>query len=188
MPYSGIARILSVDPGTNQMGVAITTLSFPGRLCTIDYVNTINIDRQHKDHHALDDHGGELTKQLVIRDVMLDLIQLYQPHVVVMESPYMGRFAQAFKLLTKCMHTSQLTTYGYDPDLPFVFYDPATIKQHIGVKGTSGDKNLMTEAIRSRMGSEIILDPHLFSLLDEHSVDAIAVGYAHAKVLCLGDV
>jgi hypothetical protein len=59
--------------------------------------------------------------------------------------------------------------------------DPSTIKKSIGVKGNSGDKELMREAVRKITNNSVPVD-----IMDEHSIDSIAIGYAWYRSVWLG--
>jgi hypothetical protein len=98
----------------------------------------------------------------------------------VSESPYMGKFPAAYAALVSCINAIRSGCSNYDPTLYLDIIDPATIKKQLGVPGNSGDKSLITKAIeKSETIDTSLID---LSILDEHSVDSIAVGHAYLKL------
>lgn len=107
----------------------------------------------------------------------------FEVHGVASECPYMGRFPQAYAALTECLTSIRSAVHDYDPTLVLHEIDPATVKMNVNVNGKSGDKQLMTNAVTELIKTGRILNTGLVNigLLDEHAIDAIAVGYAHIR-------
>lgn len=174
-------RILSIDPGTYYTGVAIMDLNHLGEI-NIRFVETI--DSGHLSLNMGDVvyvHGDRFARILAITHQITNIINQYQPNVVVSESPYMGRFPAAYGALVEVLSMIRLTIYHHNPSMGFLTIEPSAVKQAFNVKGTSGDKNLM---YLSLLKLNLVFDTYLHQRkFDEHSIDAIAVGYAHCKRL-----
>lgn len=172
--------VLSIDPGTSSLGMSIFTYNVVDGLLVFqhEHTTTFNVDviaiEKYQDT-IIERYGFKQGRILTCKDIMVSMLKTWNPDVVVCESPYMGRFPQAFAALVECMQALKLGVIEYNNTLPFVTYDPATIKQAVGVKGTSGDKTQMTAAV-NRLYPDIKTNQ-----LDEHGIDSICVGYTWFK-------
>lgn len=70
--------------------------------------------------------------------------------------------------------------YEYDPYLGLIKIDPSSIKKSVGVKGTSGDKHAMTEAIEKIPEIMDVLSGDI-KKMNNNAVDGIAVAYCSLK-------
>lgn len=174
---------LSIDPGTSMLGTTVNAIT-PDNQWVVLHTCTTNISAllQHKyPKYLLELHGERFFKSQLAGEVISKFAIDWDVNKIVSESPYMGKFAQAFAALTECMLCMRLSGYAYDPYTLMGTLDPATIKNHVGVKGNSGDKEKMREAVRKIAGNMVNVD-----LLDEHAIDSIAVGYAWYRAAWLG--
>lgn len=174
---------LSIDPGTSMLGTTINAIT-PENEWVVLHSHTTNVGAliQHKYRKDLINlHGERFYKSLLAGEVILKFASTWNVNKIVSESPYMGKFPQAFSALTECLMGMRLAGYEYDPFNVVDVIDPARIKNHVGVKGNSGDKEKMREAVRKIAGHMVNVD-----LLDEHSIDSIAVGYAWYRSRWLG--
>ena len=174
-------RILSIDPGTYHTGIAIMDLDYLGKI-NIRFVETI--DSEHLSltmGDVIHIHGDRFARILAITRQITHLMELYKPNVIVSESPYMGRFPTAYGALMEVLAMIRLTIYQCNPSMEFLTIEPSVVKQAFNVKGTSGNKQLMYEGL---LKLNLDFDTYLhWQNFDEHSIDAIAVGYAHCKRL-----
>jgi len=172
-------RILSIDPGSSHVGFAVLDLTNTNRI-TLKHVETFNPNKHLLDvKDVIEQHGPRFARILKINQFFYELMELYKPDIIVCEAPFYNRLRPgAFKALVEVISSLQHTVYDYDPSVMFHTTDPSTVKKSVGVKGTSGDK----EAIRSAISHLNIFygDTIALEVLDEHSVDAIAVGYSKA--------
>lgn len=167
---------LSIDPGSNSLGLTINAVDFSTRQKTILHSTTVHIDRLaqllYGDSLVLT-HGLRFAKMQVCRSAIFKMACDWEIQAVVSESPYMGRFPQAFSALVECVQSMQLGIMDYNPLLPFNMIDPATVKKAMGVKGNSGDKNAMRNAAALILPAGFDLD-----VFDEHAIDSMCVGHA----------
>lgn len=168
-------KILSLDPGSSHCGVAILLDYLDGSDVVIDDSFTVHLKDTCPMYSELGDlHGNRVIRLLQLGDAVLDLCRTHRPHAVIVESNYLGRFATAFAALVECVAMVRSSVYMYDPFLPLYQVDPSTAKINAGmikIKGT--DKEDVRRAMRQRKGIkwDVRLDD-----LDEHSVDACAIG------------
>lgn len=169
-------RMVSIDPGTNSVGIAVCEFSADWTQMVVVDATTIDLQRlllrYEKTRAGI--WGDRRAKLYILREAITRYLDAWRPVVVCSEAPYMGRFPQAFAALVEAMSAIAAGVSEYDPSLRMATWDPASVKQAMGVNGRSGDKELMRRAITLR--PDIVMCTPI-ELLDEHAVDAICVGY-----------
>lgn len=168
-------RVLAVDPGSYHTGIALLTWDYVTETINVNDAFTIKFPDSGPTYL----HVRELTTPRVARlhhmeDELTSIFEDFRPHLVIAESNYMGRFADAFATLVECVAVIRNVLYRYDPTLPLLQVDPPTAKKDAGVKGRRSEKIDVTIALKKR--KEVIWHVDI-DTLDEHSVDAVAVGY-----------
>ncbi len=176
-------RILSIDPGTNHLGYSISDVNMadksqPMAVVEVNTLNAVSLSKQFTT--MLEIHGDKVTKLYALEQAIKRILERFKPDMVVSESPYMGQFPQAYAALVECLKSIRSALIDFDPCMPLNMIDPATIKASVGVSGKSGDKELMTKAIENLIKENKLILNDKPDTLDEHSIDAIAVGYAFA--------
>lgn len=174
---------LTIDPGTNMLGTTVNAITHDNQWVPLHtYTTNIKSLLQHKyPANLIELHGERFFKALLCGEVIFNIAKAWDVSQIVSESPYMGKFPQAFGALTECLFAMRCCGYDYDHFISFDTIDPATIKNHVGVKGNSGDKNMMKVAVQQLVGNAIDL-----RYADEHSIDSLAVGYAWYRSVWLG--
>jgi hypothetical protein len=125
-------------------------------------------------------HGERWVRLKILNDYVIQCCKVWDPVACVVELPYLGRIASAFGSLKEVVLTLRNAYTQWNPNKSPFFYNPSVIKKNAGVPGTSGDKNLMLEALKSNV--EICTKNIDLNLLDEHAIDAILIAYAHFKI------
>lgn len=174
---------ISIDPGSN-LGLSVNEINPDTGEFKVIYTKTT--DTELYAHHyfretLIPNFGMRYAKSEAVYQIVRHLIESWGVHLVVCESPYMGKFPQAFMSLVECIQSIRRAAADHSVELKFRMIDPSTIKKANGVKGNKGDKNLMRVAGK-RYLSEEILDK-----LDEHAIDASAIGYAWYKIFWLNN-
>lgn len=172
--------ILSIDPSTTNIGLAISEVDIDNNFTpliafTVDLTSMAMVKYGQT---LVQSHGMFYARIRCIGDVIGKLLRTYNPDYVSIESSYMGKFAAAFEALVQCITSIKQALYDYSPTLTFTSITPSEIKTHVGVKGNSGDKNLMTEGVRPLLVNSDVNIDHI----DEHAIDAIAGGYAFYSI------
>lgn len=175
-------NLISIDPGSNYTGTAVLQVNNGGNIKVI-YVETIDVERQlHRNDSVINLYGVKYAKQLIIAQQISKLIDLYTVPYVCSEAPFLkpGRsriFESLVGILSVIRHQIQTNHYG----CMFETIDPKSVKMSVGVNAGSKNKNDMAVAVK-KLPIEWESDIGV-SLLDEHSIDSIAVGYAMCKEL-----
>lgn len=173
-------RVVSIDPGFNNLGVSFSNLNYHSGLMVVNDVNTYQIQKltSRVDGSIIQYATNGLINVETVKALIGRLLDTYKPDVVICESSYMGKFPQAFVSLSLCLHAIESAVYNYDTDVGYYTFDPATIKNANGVKGGSRDKEDMRKAI---IANPSIVSAKDFNLLDEHSIDSIGIGYCYFR-------
>lgn len=172
-------RLLSIDPGSTNMGYTVFEVTSMDQPMNVLHTGTLNVERLAKLMYGdsmMFYHGLRQAKMQICHEAVYKLLHAWEITYVVSESPYMSRFPQAYGALMECLMSIRQAVMRYYPELPLALVDPATVKLSVGVKGNSGDKNHMTEAVARLYGHQVNVN-----VLDEHAIDSIAVGHAWQK-------
>jgi len=158
--------ILGIDPGTSTVGVSLLKLdeSFNVKeresilidVTKTGYVNRLNNKTDYK--------------LAIIHNRITDIIRKFKPISMVIEMPFFNpRRPQAVIPLARSLQAIMGAMVISNPNVPIVRPSPSNIKNAVGVKGNSGDKDEMTQAVLK------------LGLCDgdesEHEIDAIAANY-----------
>lgn len=186
MPDDNIYRLLAIDPGSNTMGIALMEIDLYNRECVVGTAYTINGAQLMKNYPEIIATHGERNARLYAQKAHINnLLVHFEPHGVVCESPYMGRFPQAYAALVECIHGIRQAVMEYDSTIGLQLIDPPTAKNAVGVKARGSQKEEVGEAIR-HLEHVRYLDELRLNELDEHAKDALAVGYVRVKQLLGG--
>lgn len=173
------ANIISIDPGSNHCGISVLNVTYDDRV-TVLYSTTIHTGVCGHGSSVEINYGYTFTKfNYICNELMLLLIR-YNPVMVISENAYMSKFAQAFAILSQLIMSLKITVYLYNSNISFHLIDPSTVKKHINVKGTSGDKNLTRVALTNL---NLKYDNISINGLDEHAVDSLSVGLYGCYIL-----
>lgn len=175
--------ILSIDPGTNNLGICVFQADLLAKELIVIQAYTVDINivaRLYAQHIEIV-HGARAAKMYAVEYLVSNLLRAYPFAMVACESPYMGRFPQAFSALVECMARIYMAVYKHKQTMPFYYVDPSTVKRNLGVKGTSSNKLEVAMAIANC--TSINTDRITLAYCDEHTTDAIAVGFTCFKNL-----
>lgn len=171
-------RILSIDPGTTDIGFAI--LEDNGTS-----VNVIDVHTLHADtllgwrSNGLAQHPLRTQRLEIIHGAVFKLLEHWNVSAVICESPYFKLHVQSYAALVECMSYIRRACYLFNPYLEFITVEPAVAKAAVGAAGNKGDKDAVSKAVAAN--NFINLGEFNIMGLDQHSVDAIAIGFAYAK-------
>lgn len=173
-------RICCVDPGTDTLGIAYLDIDYNVRRIKVHDVKTITASiRMRQLDQLREEQGNRYINVLVLQDYVYRSLLTMRPHVFIAEAPYSGRFATAFAALVECHLRLRDALYQYDPAMPYYSIDPKSVKKFVGAKVHKATKDDMKLSVMKLTDIDWNgFDP---KKLDEHSIDAIAVGYYKAK-------
>lgn len=112
----------------------------------------------------------------VLKQALLKELIKHEPAMVSSESPFLGRFPQAYAALVECVFAERSALREYAPEKLLVMITPTTVKVGAGVAHNSNDKEDMREALENI--PDVDLNGIKVDDLDEHAIDAVHVARA----------
>lgn len=188
-------RILSFDPGSTNMGWAVSEYMIPtGDFLVVNYgiFKASKIAKKRKDEVL--DFGQRLISLSVINEEVEKLLNSYQPHYVVTEDTFFNPGTpQAYISLLLCIHTVEQTLYRAFLNGKLKNHTakklykiaPSTIKMIISGKGSNFKQQVIDSIVENEQITfkSVAVDESgnpTVSLI-EHEADAIAGGFTFAK-------
>lgn len=170
-------RFIAIDPGSRTLGLAVLEYDFETNTLTVLFTRCLSLDEGMSHlQYMVDLVGTRRARLYLIHRFLTEQIREWCPGFVIMETPYMGSFAQVFKVLVEIEQTIGAIVSDFGNGIALLKIDPSTVKKTIGVSGKSGDKSLMLAAVKGL--SNLVLKEGIdLDLITEHEVDAIAVGH-----------
>lgn len=176
--YDGLEKRLktiAIDPGSNMCGMAVVELDLATGIIHVTKADTIRaVDLiRNIDKRLISLAGERYTRNNAYGNYLVKLVNDVKPSLIGIESPFMGKFAQAYKALTEHVTLLKNAVYRYDPYLQIDDLAPTEVKAGVGAKGTK--KEDIRKALLDR--TDIVYHNGLVAEdFDEHTVDAVCVG------------
>jgi Holliday junction resolvasome RuvABC endonuclease subunit len=170
--------ILSIDPGTSTLGFCVTKLKIETLEIVDVFAWTVDATRLafYKDE-IIEIHGEKFARILSHKRNLEQVLRFYDPLFVVCETPFFNRLRpSAGGPLYELYATVEQTVYEWDKYKPLYGVDPKTVKKAVKALGNKKPDMLIAMKKIAEIFEKAGLD-----LLDEHAIDAVAVGYT--KVL-----
>lgn len=170
-------KMVAIDPGLNNTGIAIFTISlFPFQITHIEAF-TLKSERLVDDSMLDDDDFMErLHKRYMMGNSLRRILEAHNPSSVVSESPFFDRRKPgSFAVLTEVLTELYDTVVQFNPLIRFSMKAPQLVKKTLGVAGIKG-KEVVKEAM-AKVEEIVSVVEGSFDHLDEHAIDAIGVGY-----------
>lgn len=181
-------RLLAIDPGTDQMGLACLQINIDQPNMIVVDANTfsatkrLRFDPYYQQLETI--HGSRFARLWIHQGTLEYELFRWRPHEVISESPFIGRRnTHAFEALVQCVHSLRETLFHYDPWMTLQLIAPMEAKKaiqrsHRGVV-KSDVKHALDQLIDRPQDSALVVHEHLdWEALDEHALDAVSVGYA----------
>lgn len=180
-PVDVRVRIVAIDPGSSTLGTALLLVDPVERTITVGDAFTYNVGVRIDTQSLLFEmYGAKMERLNMIFRHMSEHLYQTQPHIFIAESPYVGRFAAAYKALVEVRDVLRQALFNYDRTVQYEDVDPLTAKKAVGALVKKGSKDNVRDSVLAL--PDLIWAPNVQKyLLDEHSIDAIAVGYYRAK-------
>lgn len=182
---SGRATILGIDPGTETLGIAMLEFDVQSMQILGAEARTFKGSKLNQSEWLEESQGARFARIHAHCDNFEWILQRAQPTYVASESPFFSRaHPQAYGALTEIVYGMRLTLFRHDPWMVVQYIDPPTVKNAVGAKGNA-DKHVIKQCLLKLPNLNYAGRIPLESL-DEHSIDALAVCYAHYQMLrCL---
>lgn len=167
-------KVLSIDAGSrNGLGICIS--EFNADEMVVLHVATIDVLDYAK--RACD----ESDRYDIIHRMLIKMIEDWEVSEVVVEDIYCNpRLVLAYRSLVLVLNSVRMAvrdTIGGTP----AYIRANVAKNAVGVKSNTGDKDLVNKALREKHDKLNIPTDIGLPYLDQHSNDAVAVGYAYYK-------
>lgn len=194
VPIDGLqpVRILSFDPGTTNMGWAISEYDIlTGKFDVIQYGTFKSTKVAKKRKEEVECFGQRMIALGVIIEESSKLIYQYQPNYVVTEDTFFNPGTpQAHIALLLCIHSVERMLYVayhanelvHSSAKKLYKLAPSTIKMIISGHGLS-IKSKILDAIMLEEKIQFVnkKKEEMIDLVSEHEADAIACGFTFAK-------
>lgn len=179
-------NIVSIDPGLNNLGIAIFNMKSTTSSDLFNDVNTIEAFTLKNDklkdpaYITNDICSDRYIKLAKIQEAMNYILNRYRPNQVLCESPFFNRLRpSAYASLVEVINTIQYCIYQYNTNVYFKTVEPLLVKKRVGAGYVNGKQDMKTAIMNkpeiiSKLKNDV-------NLLDEHAIDAIAIGYGYLK-------
>lgn len=172
-------NIVGIDPGTDTVGFSLYSYSPVAHCVVRSAATTLRGSKMIKYDPYVDVHGERARRISAIRETLAQMFLMHSPIAVVCEHPFYNQaMPGAFEPLVEGVGAVRGALFDYDPTMRVIPVDPSSAKKAIGASG-GAKKDAMQVALFS-IANTIAFDPNVFGQhlfeLDEHSVDALAIG------------
>ena len=149
--------IMGIDPGTNITGYGIIKINKNN----IELIDLVEFKLSKKNDHS--------TKLSEIFNKTSELIKIYNPNYVAIESPFFGKNVQSMLKLGRAQGVSMAAALNHD--IPITEYSPKKIKMAITGNGSSS-KEQVSKMLKTMLNINKMPKNH-------DSTDALAAAVCH---------
>jgi Holliday junction resolvasome RuvABC endonuclease subunit len=179
---SPIGCIVGIDPGSETLGMGALRVDVVKLEIIESTAFTFVGSKLAKDTWFGDTHGARAERIAAHEDNLVEIFEYYRPNLVASESPFYSQFRpQAYGALTETVDAIRSALWRYDCWLSLFMIDPPSVKKAVGA--TSHAKKDEVKAALMRLPDLNYNGPVALEMLDEHSIDALAVAYCRLKIL-----
>lgn len=178
---SSVVKFVGIDPGTSFPGISIISYDVELQQIVRVAAHCFNLEKLSRRSIHSDYQNPRYLRLQVFRGILKDIFKKERPIKIASEHPYINpRTPGAVIPLAECLFMIEQEVHAYNPYLCLERIDPSSIKNAVGVKGNSGDKEAMTKGIAKIPEIMSVLTMDL-TTMDNNAVDSIAVGYCSMK-------
>lgn len=179
---SSVLTIVSIDPGCTNLGFAAMGIDLKINEIVYTEAFTFNSDKMLSDDHYIGESHTERTEKILAqRNNLVSMFKHYSPNVICCESPFYNALRPAaYGALKEIMSGISDASLIYNPSVNLILYPPSIIKKALGGSAIADKVSVKEQVLKN---NEInFRGPYPLTKLDEHAIDAIAVGYCHFKL------
>lgn len=171
----GWVRSIAIDPSTKRMGVSIIDINLAEtEKFKLQWVETIHGEKlEHYSSVNYDDDGAVQSRIHGLSKSYRQLLEFFKPTIAVCEDNFLGASPDTFKRLIEAVSLLRMETESYGEGLYMVNVPPRAAKETVGANFKGTQKEDVTKGIKKYKA--IDLNGHDLDVLDEHSIDAIAI-------------
>lgn len=172
-------NVVGIDPGTDKLGFSVYNYHLTERRIVSSAATTLVGSKMISCDPFIDVHGKRARRLNGLSAVLTQYFQIFNPVAVACEHPFynMAR-PSAFEPLLESILAVRSALFEHDPQMQVIAVDPSSAKNAVGAKG--GDKKDKMQLAVQALAPVISFNPLVFGMplesLDEHSIDALAVG------------
>lgn len=171
--------LMSIDPGINTTGISIIDIN--GKF---DVVDTVLVNNKRKftpqENELVEIYGDRYVKAIRIIENIKNLMSKHEIKELAIEAPfYNPRMPAAFASLLEVIFSIKYSIVK-ETGLTMSLVEPLLVKKMFA-KTSKADKDYMRTSLVQLLEDKTISMSKDISLLSEHEVDSIAVGYTHVK-------
>lgn len=172
-------NIVAIDPGLTTTGVAIFTINNIADTIKNVTAFTLNSDKLP---NSMDLSPEIYTERVIklhkIKSAIVKILYDYKPIGVACENSFYNRFRpMAYGSLLEVINTIQAAVIEYNTNVVMRLIEPLLVKKMVDAQ-PKGGKEAVLEGVRKVPLIMNNLDVNI-DLLDEHSIDALAIGYSY---------
>ncbi len=176
-------RLLSIDPGTTTTGLAFYEVNLVNKQIHLVDALTIKASTNFGNYKRISIlHSDRLARVLYLSDLLYQFLLDFQPNAVICESSFMGSFPDAFEGLIHCVSLFETMMLKYNERIPMEMIDPTSVKRNLNAilknsKGGTESKDSVRKKILELHDNKAFTSDVDLTKLDEHSIDAVAIGW-----------
>lgn len=169
-----MVRIAAIDPGTSHLGMAVLDWEYGSDQAEVVWADTMHVlDPTHP--NAFAECVGKRDDRLVkLEACYREFLRIACPTFVATETPFMRRAKlSAYESGVELQLMLRRTLWDVYPEKILHGFNPIIVKSFVGVEAKGTDKTDMFRAVTKLYREHALFD---ITTLDEHSIDAVAVG------------
>lgn len=172
-----LLTVLAIDPG-NNMGLSVCRIDFNARTITVLFTHTLVIDKviRYDSHDVQLSATKEARRARYLEPILTQILEQWNVDAVIYESAYSSKSLIAYEALKFYGEVIRHCAQSYYWDILLQTVAPSKVKKVLGVKGNSGDKDLMTQAVFNHPAIKFA-DNVDINAMTEHAIDSVAIGY-----------
>lgn len=176
-------RIACVDPGTSYLGLAVLDWVWGEDLAKVVWSDTLHVpDPTHQSSFS-EACGKRDHRMAGLEAGWREFLSIARPTFACTETPFMQRAKlSAYESGVELQRMLRQTLFQIYPHMTLHGYNPILVKNYVGVVAKGTDKTHMAAAVKGLYRDSTLID---LNLLDEHSIDAVAVGNAFMRISLL---
>jgi Holliday junction resolvasome RuvABC endonuclease subunit len=174
-------KLIALDPGSDTLGFAAFDVDSETFEIKRSIAFTITASKLVNDESWIATRFSYRTARIYkLKELLLNYYAALNPSFVACESPFFNpRRPGAFEPLVEVKAAIRDSVIEHNPWVNLTFIDPSSIKKSVGAPGNA-DKAVMKKAVS--LLTDLNYDGEIKIIdLDEHSIDALAVGYCKIK-------
>ena len=172
-----IYRVLGIDNGTDTLGTVIADIDIRRDVMDVVHAETCTASKTANRWQSVTEiHGARFARYRALRLYLDDLLEEHQPDAIIVEGPFMHIHAESFAKLRESLYMIREAAMEYHPLVQVHVVAPMSAKKAVKAKHYDKGKDPVRDAVLALKDVyyDDSIDPHI---LDEHTIDAIAVAY-----------